>query len=119
MHTTSTPTTPAADAGQAVVDPEALRAEIRVRYAEVATNPQFAGIAIGTTVPAAARCDIGPWTDGIAGGLALDDWTEAIAAAGFVSVAVGSPTATFAGAAGETRARDYRVFVHTFRAVKP
>ena len=25
---------------------------------------------------------------------------------------------TFAGAAGETRARDYQVFGHTFRAVK-
>jgi len=119
MHTSSTPTTRAADAGQAVVDPEALRAEIGVEYAEVATNPQFADIAVGTTVPAAARCDIGPWADGIAGGLALDEWTEAIAAAGFVSVAVGSPTATFAGAAGATRARDYRLLGDTFRAVTP
>ncbi|TCN30687.1 hypothetical protein EV644_13169 [Kribbella orskensis] len=61
---------------------------------------QFADIAAGKTVPAAARCDIGPWTDCIAGGPSLDEWTEAIAAAGFVSVAVGSPTDTFAGAAG-------------------
>jgi hypothetical protein len=119
MHTTSTPTTPAADAGQAVVDPEAFRAEIRVKYAEVATNAQFADIAVGTTVAAAARCDIGLWTDCVAGSLALDEWTEAIAAAGLVSVAVGSPTATVAGAACETRAGDYRVFGHTFREVKP
>lgn len=80
---------------------------------------QFADIAVGKSVSAAARCDIELWTDCIAGGLSLDEWTDAIAAAGFVSVAVGPPTDTFAGAAGETRARNYEVFGHTFRAVKP
>jgi SAM-dependent methyltransferase len=80
---------------------------------------QFADIAVGKSVSAAARCDIELWTDCIAGGLSLHEWTDAIAAAGFVSVAVGSPTDTFAGAAGETRARNYQVFGHTFRAVKP
>jgi len=80
---------------------------------------QFADIAVGKSVPEAARCDIELWTDCIAGGLSLDEWTDAIAAAGFVSVTVGSPTDTFAGAAGETRARKYEVFGHTFRAIKP
>ena len=80
---------------------------------------QFADIAVGTSVSAAARCDIELWTDCIAGGLSLDEWTDALATAGFVGVAVGPPTDTFAGAAGETRARRYHVFGHTFRAVKP
>lgn len=80
---------------------------------------QFADIAVGKSVPAAARCDIELWTDCIAGGLSVDEWTQVIAAAGFESVAVGFPTDTFAGAAGEARARDYHVFGHTFRAVKP
>ena len=80
---------------------------------------QFADIAVGKSVPAAARCDIELWTDCIAGGLSVDEWADAIAAAGFTSIAVGFPTDTFAGAAGETRARRYQVFGHTFRAVKP
>jgi SAM-dependent methyltransferase len=80
---------------------------------------QFADIAVGESVPAAARCDIDLWTDCIAGGLSLDEWTDAIAAAGFESVSVGLPTDSFAGAAGETRARAYQVFGYTFRAVKP
>ena len=80
---------------------------------------QFADIAVGRSVSAAARCDIELWTDCIAGGLSLDEWTDAITAAGFDFVAVGVPTDTFAGAAGETRAAKYRVFGHTFRAVKP
>jgi len=42
MRTSSTPTAPAADAGHGGVDPDALRAEIRVKYAEVATNPDGA-----------------------------------------------------------------------------
>ena len=80
---------------------------------------QFADIAVGRDVPEAARCDIELWTDCIAGGLSIDEWTEAIAAAGFVEVAVGLPTDAFGGAAGETRARQYAVTGHTFRAVKP
>jgi arsenite methyltransferase len=80
---------------------------------------QFADIAVGKRDSAAARCDIELWTDCIAGGLSLDEWADAISAAGFVSVAIGPPTDTFAGAAGETRARTYQVFGHTFRAVKP
>jgi SAM-dependent methyltransferase len=80
---------------------------------------QFADIAIGRSLPEAARCDIELWTDCIAGGLSIDEWTEAIMAAGFHSVAVGFPTDSFGGAAGESRARAYTVFGHTFRAVKP
>ena len=59
------------------------------------------------------------WTDCIAGGLSTDEWAEAIMAAGFRSVAVGFPTDSFGSAAGESRARAYKVFGHTFRAVKP
>jgi arsenite methyltransferase len=80
---------------------------------------QFADIAVGRSVSEAARCDIELWTDCIAGGLSLEEWTDAITAAGFVFLAVGLPIDTFAGAAGETRARKYHVFGHTFRAVKP
>jgi SAM-dependent methyltransferase len=80
---------------------------------------QLADIAVGKPIPDAARGDIELWTDCIAGGLSVDEWAAAIAAAGFVSIAVGVPTDTFAGAAGETRARRYEVFGHTFRAVKP
>ena len=80
---------------------------------------QFADIAVGRDVPHAARCDIQLWTDCIAGGLSIDEWTDAISAAGFLEVAVGLPTDTFGGAAGETRARKYAVTGHTFRAVAP
>ncbi len=80
---------------------------------------QFADIAVGRDVPHAARCDIELWTDCIAGGLSIDEWTDTIAAAGFVEVAIGLPTDTFGGAAGETRARKYAVTGHTFRAVAP
>jgi SAM-dependent methyltransferase len=79
---------------------------------------QFADIAISGQVPAAARCDIELWTDCIAGGMSVDEWTDAIVAAGFSSVAVGLPTDSFGGAAGESRAREYGVFGHTFQAVK-
>ena len=78
---------------------------------------QFADIAVGREVPHAARCDIELWTDCIAGGLSIDEWTDAIAAAGFIDIAVGMPTDSFGGAAGETRAREYAVTGHTFRAV--
>ena len=80
---------------------------------------QYADIAVGRAVPDAARCDLELWTDCIAGGLSIDEWTDAIAAAGFVDIAVGMPTDSFGGAAGETRARTYAVTGHTFRAVAP
>jgi SAM-dependent methyltransferase len=80
---------------------------------------QFADIAVGRAVPDAARCDIELWTDCIAGGLSIAEWTDAIAAAGFLEVTVGTPTDSFGGAAGETRAREYSVTGHTFRAVAP
>jgi len=80
---------------------------------------QFADIAVGREVPDAARCDLELWTDCIAGGLSMDEWTDAIAAAGFLHISVGLPTDSFGGAAGETRARQYAVTGHTFRAVAP
>ena len=80
---------------------------------------QFADIAVGRDVPEAARCDIELWTDCIAGGLSIDEWIDAIAEAGFIEIAVGLPTDSFGGAAGEARARQYDVIGHTFRAVKP
>jgi SAM-dependent methyltransferase len=80
---------------------------------------QFADIAVGRAVPDAARSDIELWTDCIAGGLSFAEWTDVIAAAGFVEVAIGEPTDSFGGAAGETRARKYAVTGHTFRAVAP
>jgi len=80
---------------------------------------QFADIAVGATLPAEARCDIDLWTDCIAGGLSVDGWVAAITAAGFGSVAIGLPTDSFGGAAGEARARAHQVTGHTFRAIKP
>lgn len=80
---------------------------------------QFADIAVGGEVPEAARCDIELWTDCIAGGLSVDEWCRFIEGAGFVDLAVGLPTDTFGGAAGESRARAFDVYAHTFRAVRP
>ncbi|MDZ7732820.1 MAG: methyltransferase domain-containing protein [Acidimicrobiia bacterium] len=80
---------------------------------------QVADIAVGREVPHEARCDIGLWTDCIAGGQSVSRWCELIDAAGFTGVSVGMPTDTFGEAEGEPRARDYEVFAHTFRARKP
>lgn len=80
---------------------------------------QFADIAVGGEVPEAAKCDIELWTDCIAGGLSVDEWCQLIQDAGFAEPAVGLPTDTFGGAAGESRARAFDVYAHTFRAVKP
>jgi arsenite methyltransferase len=79
---------------------------------------QFADIAVGREVPEAAKCDIELWTDCIAGGLSVDEWCQFIEGAGFSDLAVGLPTDTFGGAAGEGRARAFEVCAHTFRAVK-
>jgi len=80
---------------------------------------QFADIAVGAEVPPDAKCDIELWTDCIAGGLSVDEWCHFIQGAGFEEVAVGLPTDTFGGAAGEGRARAFEVYGHTFRAVRP
>jgi arsenite methyltransferase len=80
---------------------------------------QFADIAVGGEVPEAAKCDIELWTDCIAGGLSVDEWCRFIEGAGFEGLAVGLATDTFGGAAGESRARAFDVYAHTFRAVKP
>lgn len=80
---------------------------------------QFADIAVGGEVPDAAKCDIELWTDCIAGGLSVDEWCQLIQTAGFEGLAVGLATDTFGGAAGESRARAFDVYAHTFRAVKP
>ena len=79
---------------------------------------QFADIAVGGEVPEAAKCDIELWTDCIAGGLSVDGWCQLIQDAGFDDLAVGLATDTFGGAAGESRARAFDVYAHTFRAVK-
>jgi arsenite methyltransferase len=101
-----------------VADKAAVLAEAR-RVLRPGGVLQFADISVGRSVPEAARCDIELWTDCIAGGLSIDQWTDAIAEAGFEAIAVGLPTDTFGGAAGESRARSYDVFGHTFRAVAP
>jgi SAM-dependent methyltransferase len=80
---------------------------------------QFADIAVGGEVPEAAKCDLELWTDCIAGGQSVDEWCQLIQDAGFGDLAVGLPTDTFGGAAGEARARAFDVYAHTFRSVKP
>jgi hypothetical protein len=42
-----------------------------------------------------------------------------IEAAGFVDVSIGDPVDTFQGASGETNARAFGVFGHSFMARKP
>ena len=79
---------------------------------------QFADIAVGHTLPEAARCDIELWTDCIAGGQSLDEWCDLIADAGFVELSVGLPTDSFAGTHGEDRATAFGVTGHTFRGRK-
>ncbi len=76
---------------------------------------QFADIAVGREVPESARCDIGLWTDCIAGGRSVDEWCDLIGGAGFDELAVGTAVDAFGGAAGEDRARSFEVFSHTFR----
>jgi arsenite methyltransferase len=80
---------------------------------------QFADIAAGAEVPDPVRCDIGLWTDCIAGSRSVDEWCLLITDAGFAEVAVGLATDTFGGAPGEANARRFEVFGHTFRARKP
>ncbi len=80
---------------------------------------QFADIAAGADVPDEARCDIGLWTDCIAGSRSVDEWCDLITEAGFTSISVGLATDTFGGAPGETNARRFEVHGHTFRARKP
>ncbi|WP_205324803.1 methyltransferase domain-containing protein [Glycomyces sp. YM15] len=80
---------------------------------------QFADIAVGRTLPEAATCDIGLWTDCIAGGLSLDEWRTLIEAAGFTGVRIGPAVDTFEGAAGERNARRYEVLAHVFYPRKP
>jgi arsenite methyltransferase len=80
---------------------------------------QIADISVGIPVPEAARCDIGLWTDCIAGGRSVDEWADLVTGAGFTQIAVGLPTDTFGGAGGEGRARSFEVAGHTFRARKP
>jgi arsenite methyltransferase len=80
---------------------------------------QFADIAAGAEVPDAARCDIGLWTDCIAGSRSVDEWCGLITDAGFTNVSVGLATDTFGGAPGESNARRFEVHGHTFRARKP
>jgi arsenite methyltransferase len=77
---------------------------------------QVADIAVGVEVPEEARCDIGLWTDCIAGARSVDQWCDLIAGAGFGEISVGLATDTFAGAPGEANARTYQVRGHTFRA---
>jgi len=80
---------------------------------------QFADIANGVPLPAAAVCEIDLWTGCIAGGMPVDDWIAAIAGAGFVDVAVGMAVDAFGGSAGEPNARAYDVSAYVFLATKP
>jgi arsenite methyltransferase len=80
---------------------------------------QFADIAVGREVPAAATCDIDLWTDCIAGGQSTEGWTQLLVDAGFEDVRVGPPVDTFGGAPGERNARAYDVAGHPFFARKP
>jgi len=80
---------------------------------------QFADIANGKPLPAAAVCEIDLWTGCIAGGLPVDDWCAAIADAGFDDISVGLAVDAFGGSGGERNARTYDVVAHVFLARRP
>jgi SAM-dependent methyltransferase len=80
---------------------------------------QFADIANGKPLPEAAVCEIDLWTGCIAGGLPVDDWCEAIEAAGFEDISVGLAVDAFGGSGGEQNARAYDVAAHVFLAHRP
>lgn len=80
---------------------------------------QFADIANGKPLPAAAVCEIDLWTGCIAGGLPVDDWCAALEKAGFTDLSVGAAVDAFGGSGGEKNARAYDVYAHVFLATKP
>jgi arsenite methyltransferase len=79
----------------------------------------FADIAVGRTVPAEVTCNIGLWTDCIAGGQTVAEWQRLLRGAGFVDCEVGPPVDTFEGARGEGNARAFDVLAHPFLARRP
>jgi SAM-dependent methyltransferase len=101
-----------------VADKAAAFAEIH-RVLHPGGRLQFADIAVGGTLPDSATCDIGLWTDCIAGGLSRDEWLSVIADAGFTDLKIGPAVDAFAGAPGERNARHYGVLAHAFYARKP
>ncbi|TDE15763.1 methyltransferase domain-containing protein [Jiangella asiatica] len=80
---------------------------------------QFADIAVGALVPAAAVCNIDLWTDCIAGGLSCDEWRLRLTAAGFAGVRIGPPVDIYSGTPGQANARRYQVFGYPFSARRP
>jgi SAM-dependent methyltransferase len=80
---------------------------------------QFADIANGKPLPEAAVCEIDLWTGCIAGGLPVDEWCAAIAAAGFADISVGLAVDAFGGSGSEQNARAYDVAAHVFLAHRP
>lgn len=101
-----------------VADKPGVFAEIR-RVLRPGGRLQFADIALGTTVPEEAACNIDLWTDCIAGGLSRDDWRGVMADAGFVDIEVGPAVDAFGGARGEPNARQFGVYAHAFFARAP
>jgi arsenite methyltransferase len=101
-----------------VADKPGVFAEI-ARILRPGGRLQFADIAVGKPVPAAATCDVDLWTDCIAGGLSREQWRAVMAEAGFVDIEVGPPIDTFGGAPGERNARSFDVFGYPFFAREP
>ena len=80
---------------------------------------QFADIANGKPLPAAAVCSIDLWTGCIAGGLPVDDWVAAVERAGFEDLSVSLRVDAFGRSRGERNARAYEVYGHVFLARRP
>ena len=79
---------------------------------------QFADIANGNPVPAAALDNVDLWTASIAGGLPCAAWQQMLEEAGFTDVRIGPPIDTFKGARGERNARRFAVYGYAFFARK-
>ena len=79
---------------------------------------QFADVATGRPVPAAARDDIDLRTFCVAGGLCLAGWQTMLEDCGFTNVAIGPPVDNFGGTAGEEQARAFDACGYAFLAFK-
>jgi len=80
---------------------------------------QFADIANGRPIPAAALRDIDLWTGCIAGGLPRAGWHKMLENSGFTDVVTGPAVDTFGGSHGEGNARAFAVYGYAFMASKP
>ena len=79
---------------------------------------QFADVATGRPVPAAAACDLDLRAFCLGGGLTLTAWQELLEHAGFTNLTISAPFDNFASTPGEEQARNFDVHGYAFVAFK-